>query len=400
MKLTSEYPYWHVRNGLVASYPLLEKDLKCDCVIVGGGITGALVAYHLAEAGAHTVVVDRRDIGTGSTSGSTGLLQYEVDTPLRVLREKVGIAAASKSYQLCGEAIDKLHSLAKRLRIQCRFRRKPSLQLARHKLEIPQLQLEQSLWAKLGIEVEFWTEKEISRHFPFARPAALFSEHAAEVDPHLMTHGLLAAGKKKGLLVFNRAKIITLRQTRNGVRLKTESGHTITARRAVIAAGFESKQFLHSQSGRLKSTYALVSQPVEDLSAWHKESLIWETGHPYLYLRTLPDRRIIVGGEDEPFVNPTRRDSLIGQKERTLIQKFERLFPNAKIKVAYSWAGTFGETKDGLPYIGCSPGKPHVYFALGYGGNGITYSLIAAEIIRDDFLGKPNQDATIFRFNR
>src|ERR1700761_1718801 len=114
MKLTSEYPYWHVRNGLVASYPLLENDLKCDCVVVGAGITGALVAYHLAEAGVDAVVVDRRDVGTGSTSASTGLLQYEVDTPLRLLGEKVGAKAANRSYQLCGEAVLKLHRLVKK----------------------------------------------------------------------------------------------------------------------------------------------------------------------------------------------------------------------------------------------------------------------------------------------
>ena len=49
--------------------------------VIGGGITGALIAYHLTEAGCDTVVLDRRDIGGGSTSASTSLLQYEVDTP-------------------------------------------------------------------------------------------------------------------------------------------------------------------------------------------------------------------------------------------------------------------------------------------------------------------------------
>ena len=64
------------------------------------------------------------------------------------------------------------------------------------------------------------------------------------------------------------------------------------------------------------------------------------------------------------------------------------------------WAGTFGETKDGLAYIGAHPRLPHAYFALGYGGNGITYSLIAAEIIRDDILGRKNPAAKIFAFGR
>ena len=64
------------------------------------------------------------------------------------------------------------------------------------------------------------------------------------------------------------------------------------------------------------------------------------------------------------------------------------------------WAGTFGETKDGLAYIGATPEFPNAYFALGYGGNGIVYSLIAAEIIRDAFLGQPNPQHELFSFDR
>jgi glycine/D-amino acid oxidase-like deaminating enzyme len=70
------------------------------------------------------------------------------------------------------------------------------------------------------------------------------------------------------------------------------------------------------------------------------------------------------------------------------------------LDVAYSWAGTFGETKDGLAYIGENARFANAYFALGYGGNGITYSLIAAEIIRDLYIGRRNPDAEIFTFHR
>jgi glycine/D-amino acid oxidase-like deaminating enzyme len=83
-----------------------------------------------------------------------------------------------------------------------------------------------------------------------------------------------------------------------------------------------------------------------------------------------------------------------------LVKKFNKLFPDVKLEVAYTWAGTFGETKDGLPYIGVHPRYPHAYFALGYGGNGITFSVIAAEIIRDYVTGHTNPDARIFRFGR
>jgi len=117
-------------------------------------------------------------------------------------------------------------------------------------------------------------------------------------------------------------------------------------------------------------------------------------------LRATTEGRVLVGGEDENFVNAKRRDALISQKARTLVKKFGRLFPDRPLEVAYAWAGTFGETKDGLPYIGVHPRFPHVCFALCYGGNGLTFSVMAAEIIRDYFLDKENRDAHLFRFGR
>jgi glycine/D-amino acid oxidase-like deaminating enzyme len=400
MNLTSSHPFWSVNNGLPANYPSLPRDVSCEAVVIGGGITGALVAVHLVEAGVKTLLIDKRDIGTGSTSASTALLQYEIDVPLRELIKKLGPAVAIRSYQLCREAIGKLERLATRLKIHCGFERKPSLFLARHKSEIPDLREEFQLRKKMGIELEFYDAAAIQKRFAFTRPAALFSKDGGQVDPHRLTHGLLAAGQRAGLEVYDRTEMTRMEQTRCGVRITTKNGFVITGRRAVIAAGFEAKELLHGAAGTLKSTYALISEPLPKISGWHQQCLIWESGSPYLYLRATTEGRVIIGGEDEDFVNAKRRDELISQKTRTLVKKFGRLFPDQPLEVAYAWAGTFGETKDGLAYIGVHPRFPHACFALGYGGNGITFSLIAAEIIRDGLLGKKNPDAHIFRFGR
>lgn len=400
MNLTSSHPFWSVNNGLPANYPSLNHDASCDAVVIGGGITGSLAAIHLAEAGVKTLLIDKRDIGTGSTSASTALLQYEIDVPLRRLTRDLGPVAAKRSYLLCLESITKLQRITERLMINCGFERKPSLFLARYQREIPELCEEFRLRQEIGIEIEFFDRTAIEKLFPFSRPAALFSRDGGQVDPHRLTHGLLAAGKCSGLEVFDRTEMARLETTRRGVRILTRNGFTITARRAIVAAGFESRTLLKSGAGTLKSTYAVISEPLPRIDQWYQECLIWESGLPYLYLRTTPEGRVIVGGEDEDFVSGRRRDSLISRKARTLKRKFEKLFPDVAMEVAFAWAGMFGETPDGLAYIGLHPEFPHTYFALGYGGNGITFSLIAAEIIRDDFLGRKNRDAGIFRFAR
>src|ERR1035437_4807342 len=194
MNVTSSHPFWSVNNGLPANYPSLQRNVSCEAVIIGGGITGALVAVHLAEAGVKTLVLEKRDIGTGSTSASTAMLQYEIDVPLRELIKKVGPVAASRSYQLCCGAISKLEQLAARLKLDCGFERKPSLFLARHQREISELREEFQLRRKMGIELEFYDATAVRARFPFSRPAALFSKDGGQVDPHRLTHGLLAAG--------------------------------------------------------------------------------------------------------------------------------------------------------------------------------------------------------------
>lgn len=76
------------------------------------------------------------------------------------------------------------------------------------------------------------------------------------------------------------------------------------------------------------------------------------------------------------------------------------MFSAADVESEYAWAGSLGETKDGLGYIGPSPEIPRAFFALGFGGNGITFSVVAARILRDLVEGRANDDARIFRFGR
>jgi glycine/D-amino acid oxidase-like deaminating enzyme len=109
---------------------------------------------------------------------------------------------------------------------------------------------------------------------------------------------------------------------------------------------------------------------------------------------------MMVGGEDEDFVNPARRDSVISSKVATLLNRSRRTFPDLDLEIGYAWAGTFGETEDSLPFIGEIDGYPNAYFALCYGANGTNFALMASEIIRDMYLRRPNENAEIFRFGR
>ena len=132
MNLTTGYPFWLINSGLPFSYPKLEENIKTDVVIIGGGISGALTAYYLINAGVKCVVVDARTIGLGSTCASTSLLQYELDKPLSELIKQIGAVSAERAYTLCSEAIDTIESISQKIKFK-QFKRQKSLFFAAYK---------------------------------------------------------------------------------------------------------------------------------------------------------------------------------------------------------------------------------------------------------------------------
>jgi glycine/D-amino acid oxidase-like deaminating enzyme len=368
--------------------------------IVGGGITGACIAYELAAAGTSAVVLDRRDIGAGSTAGSTGLIQYELDTPLVALKALIGERDAVRSYRVCEEAVERIGQLAEIVPVACGFQRRESLYGASTARDEPGLRAEYELRRHHGFRVEYWDRARVKAAGTLPFHAALVTAPAAEIDAHAFTHGLLLTAVRCGARVFDRTAVVRYQATRTGVALHTDRGTKVRARRLVIAAGYEAATFVKLPGLRLRSTYAVVSEPLTDLGAWPDWRIIWETARPYFYLRTNGDRRIMIGGQDEPFIDARKRDRLLEAKTRALLRQFHRWFPKIRIEPSHAWAGTFAETKDGLPFIGSHPSFPRGIFALGYGGNGITFGVVAAGIIRDFCAGRTNADAALFRLDR
>jgi len=400
MNLHSPSPYWLLRHGIINSYPSLSRDIKTEIAVMGAGISGALVANQLCRAGYKVVVADRRHVGLGSTAASTALLQYEIDKPLHELIKLVGEKNALKSYQLCRKAIANIEKICHQVKENGLFLSKPSFQFASAKKDVTDLKNEYLLRKKAGFAIQWLEEDQVKKKFGFSKSAGLLSQDGAEADAYKLTHSLLKTCIAKGLQVYDNTEVIQIRHLKNEVELITANKKRIRAKKLIIACGYESQQYIPQKVQELHATYAIASEPYDHKNFWYKNALIWETATPYLYLRTTSDNRIIIGGKDIPFSNPNKRDSLLNQKTKSLERSFAKLFPQIPFKTDFKWTGTFASTKDGLPYIGSIRQRPNTYFALGFGGNGITFSSIAANIIKDLLAGRKNNDAGIFKFDR
>jgi glycine/D-amino acid oxidase-like deaminating enzyme len=400
MDLKSGDLFWPRLSHSRACHLLLREDVRCDVAVIGAGLSGAMVAHTLSREGLDVVVLDKRGIGQGSTSASTALVLYEIDMPLIDLARQRGHAAAVQSYRRCLDAIGELEELVRQLGGGCGFRRRRSLYMASQPADLRKLEKEFEARKRAGFDVDFLPQTQIEKWFSFSAPGAIYSTDAAEVDPLRLTTLLMKGSIRRGARVFTRTEAANVTETRNGAITRSSTGHQIEARWVVAAAGFETAARAARRVVKLKSSYALVTRPVSAFPGWHQRCLIWETKRPYLYLRTTADNRIVIGGEDEDFVDARKRDRLIKKKSAVLTQKLSRMFPDIPVQPAGCWAGTFGETKDGLPYVGPLEPRSKVLYALCYGANGTNFAVIAADIIRDSILKRRNPHARLFGFDR
>ena len=400
MNIRSNEPYWLVKNGILQSYPSLRTDINCDVLIVGGGITGALMAHSAIQNGFNTILIDKREIANGSTSATTSMLQYEIDIPLYQLIKMIGEEGAVASYKACRDSIGRIRQVVEEIKSQCGFESKKSLYFAGKSKDLNWLKTEFETRKTKGFDVQWLDKSQIKKTYGLIAEGGILSADGASIDAFCFTHDLLQHNTQKGLQVFDKTELVKTKYKQDQVIVTTQTGASIVAKKIIYCTGYETQQMLPDKVVKLKSTYAIVSERMKELNKAVSDTLFWNTDSPYLYLRTTADNRILVGGEDEDFKNPLKRDALLNRKQEKLVKTFQKFLPEITFIEDFSWCGTFGETKDGLPYIGMHPKFPNSYFCLGFGGNGITFSTIGADMVTGMIKGETDLLSHFFRFGR
>jgi glycine/D-amino acid oxidase-like deaminating enzyme len=393
-------PPWASRNPQPREYPPLRQDAQCEVAVIGAGVSGAIIASLLSQEGLDVLLLDKHKVAHGSTLANTALLLYEADRPLYQLAEMIGEEDAVAAYRLSYKAIDQIAQLAHGLEKDCHFERRPSLTIARRDEDIDSLRRDYAIRRKYGFAVRLLNEREIQSQYGFAAPGALHAEQGAQMDPYWFTQQLIQQSAGRGMRAHEQTAVLEYRPGSAGATLITDRGHRIESRHTIFATGYEAERYTSRRLASANSTYAILVEPNAGLSGWGDGAAIWETARPYIFLRTTADGRILIGGLDDRTLDAKRRDAALKDKSRQLLDRLERMFPDLKPKIAHAWSGTFLNTRDSLPYIGQQKEFPGAWFALAYGGNGTTFAMIAAMLLRDRLLGRACPALELFRIDR
>jgi glycine/D-amino acid oxidase-like deaminating enzyme len=397
LDLRSGHPVWTARGQPDIPTTILVDGATADVAIVGGGVSGALLADALLQAGLSVVAVDRRGFGLGSSAASTALLASEIDRPLTQLADEVGESRATRAYWRSALAVDYLRTRIHDLRLQASFRERTSIYLPGDALGPKELRQECDARAQIGLRSRFIQSAVLRDIASLDAPCAIATAGNGEADPVRLVGGLWRSALSRGARLHAAVEIREVQAKRSGVRLATADGQEIEARFAVFATGYELMPFIPDTGHRISSTWAIATAAQPD-RLWPSRALVWEASEPYFYARTTADGRVVAGGKDEPFTDEDRRDALIARKTAAIGRKVTALWPVIDGKPEFRWTGSFGESRTGLPTIGPIPGMPHCHAILGYGGNGFTFSAIAAQIIPRTILGLDDPDISLFGF--
>ncbi len=367
------------------TYPKLNQNIDVDVAIIGGGLAGIDIAYMLNETDLNVAVLEAKTIGSGATSKTTAFLTQIVDTDFTDLTSMFGDAKTKLIWQAHGEAINTIEKIVKKEKIDCNFKRVSNYSFGQTDDDLESLTEEAKEMKRLGFKVRLHKKNIL----PFQATGAIEAPNQAKYYVMPFIKAIAAKAQKNGVQIFENTKVTKISGTKN-IKI-IANGKTITAKKVIIATY---DPFGNPRPTKFKKgMYVSYVMNLEIPKGKIQETLYEDMGNPYHYFRIDPDKKfdyMTVGGEDH------RREIPMDPKKnfRALESFVKKTFPKMKYKIASKWFGPILEPSDGLPLIG--EFEPNKYVVCAFSGNGMTYSMIAALLLRDLIMKKKNPWTRLF----
>ena len=381
-------------------YEYLTKDIDTEVIIVGGGVTGSIVVYYFSKNNIPAVILEKERIAHGSTSITTSLLQYELDSNARDLEEYTSLENIITSYKLGLKALDELDEFIKEYGNKCKYEKKDTLLYTSKECEVKAMEEEYKTRKNAGIDVKFISKED--NPFSLDIKGGVYGVNGgAQLDPYEYTHQLLEVSCNMGLQVFENTEVMDINYEQDGVEVTTSFGYKVRGKKVIIATGYNTERFTKRNFGAKTVTYNIATKPVKNFDGWFNRVLIRDNCDPYNYFRTTSDNRIIAGGEDVDFYTNIKNEKLAKEKYSILLNRIKNMFPNIKdIEIDYEYCGGFISSQDNLGYIGEDPNHKNLWFCLGYGANGILFAILGGMMLSKLYKNEIDENLKLFKVDR
>lgn len=402
----SEFPLWTSINTIPVSYPWMTQDEACDVAIIGGGLSGAMCAYRLAQEGIDTVLLCSGAIGFGEASRSMGLMSCDGGADLVSLRQKYGLDAMLYLLDLGLQGLQHMEDLHSTLS-DFSFSRMNYLKYTDSKDYEEDLLEEYRILRHNQLDISRVEGLEAMEEYSFPiRLGLLGTSLAAQCDPYRLCHALLSEASQSGVRIYENTGVEEVTQEDGMQVLWTTARRKLSARTVVIASGCAAADFLPRTVSE-RTFYTIATDSVEDFSGWPQNEVIRHVGDCEWTLRRTDDGRILISGMESILgriagMLPVQK--LNGRKFNLLLTSLQEMFPGLRnLTPAYQWGGTTLRTPDSLPVIGTHPEYPDWIFALCPGDNGILWAELAGRTIVQIKKGTTPSEASFLspqRFSR
>lgn len=393
-------PYFTKVGEEKKQYPYLTKDIETEVIIIGGGLTGSILAYYFSKLGIPNVVLEKKRVGHGSTSITTALIQFELDS---LVAELIPYTTKEKiiwSHQLGIRALNQLQAIIDEYGNQCEYAVRDTLLYTAKKLDAGALKQEYETLKENGFDVEFINKD--NNPFLFDIEAGVYANKGgAEINPYLFTLQLLDIAESMKTKVFENSGVEKIEYEEDRVTVETEFHHRVQGKIVIMATGYDTNTFASRKFGTKTVTYNVVTNQLDSLDGWHNLALIRDYCDPYNYYRTTKDKRIIAGGQDLPYEQNINNKQAAEKAYDVVSQNIYRIYPKANdLKIEYKYCGLFTSTQDDVGFIGKDPDHKLFWYCLGYGANGILFSLLGGDMLSRLYLGEVDPGLELFRVDR
>jgi len=370
--------YWESTINTNVKYKSLEKNIKTNIVVIGGGYTGISCALSLAKNFDEDVVLlEAGHIGWGSSARNAGFCCIPpAKMSVKKMFNKFGKIETKKFFKNTIEGSNFTKNLITEYKIDCDLTGNCNYEVAPHPSYFNSIKEEANLYkTEFGIETEVFSKKEFNEigHMGEEQFGAFSYKPGFAINPLKFLLGLAKQAEISGVKIFQKSKVYKIEKN-SGKFNVISNGQIITANKIVMATnGFYQDDLFPQLNNMILPVISniIITRP---LSKSELDSHNFITRNPVLnirnllfYYRLLSDNRFLFGARGD--VVGSEQSSII--KSKKMEKQMKKVFPNWKdVKIDYNWRGLVAVTTKFTPSIG-KLDEDEIYYSFGYQANGV-----------------------------